>query len=435
MSAVTNSATETRLRPVPGRAGSCPRCAEPLDVERLHVPGWRALVEGRCAKCGHRYLQDLPMGHALVYPATLDLDDGTVLGGAGTEWFSGWLSRASAARDGREVDLQITGPGVHGPATLLDCLDPIYGHSVLKLLNADRALRAGERDVVVLVPRSLAHLVPDGVAETWTLEGPPSLAWEWLAGLDRRIGDELDRIGDCTLDPAFPHPHPSSWDLDTFTGSIEPARRGNPSIVFAFRDDRTWGLTRRHQDLNLRAAWRVLQSHFPDVGGALVGVGRPGAAPGGIEDLRAERPTVGDERAWLAAAKGADLVVGVHGSHMLLPSGLAALTLELVPAERHSNVVQATLVCEPDPLIALWRYRYVMGGAHLGDVTPTRVAALAAEMFQSRERYAALMTGAAAGIGDAPPDGLPPRAPGRDTTPAGERVRAALRRQARRVKR
>jgi FkbM family methyltransferase len=425
MSAVNGPATEARLRPVPARAGNCPRCEQALAVERLHLPGWRALVEGTCGSCDHRYLQDLPAGHALVYPASLDLGSGETFGAPGTEWFSGWLERGWSHPSARPVELAISGRGAQRPAVLLDCLDPIYGHSLLKLLNADRHLREAERDVVVLVPRALEHLVPDGVAETWTLDGPPSLAWDWLLRLDGRLHEELDRLGDCVLSLAYPHPHPSTWELDTFTGDLEGIPRGQPSFAFAFRDDRAWGLTRGHQALNLHALWALLRRSFPEAGGALIGVGSPAGAPSGLDDLRTERPGLGDERAWLAAAKGADLVIGMHGSHLLLPSALAALTLELVPAERHGNVLQATLVRERDPVLALWRYRQILGGAHLADVTPSRVAAVAAEMVGGAERFAALMAGPAAGLGDVEPGALPQPAPADRESPLPALARRA----------
>jgi FkbM family methyltransferase len=395
------------LRPMPSVAGSCPRCDRSLHVARLHMPGWRALVEGRCEGCGHWYVQDAPSGHGLLYPATLDLDTGETFDPFGAPWFSSWLARSWAAPRDAAVELAVEGPGAARPAVLLNCIDPVYGHSLLKLLNAQRHLEEGDRDVVVMVPRALTHLVPDGVAETWTLEGPPSRGWEWMLRLDERLQRELDRLGDCVLSPAFPHPHPSTWDLETFTGDVLPERRGEPSFTFAFRGDRPWGLTAAHQDANLRRLWRHLSKRFPDAGGSLIGVGSPGRAPSGVDDLRVERPGLDDERRWLAAARGADIVIGMHGSHLLLPSGLAKLTLELTPADRHSNVLQATLVTEPDPVLALWCYRQILGGAHLANVTPARVAGIASEMVSGRGRFTSLMAGSLAGVGGPVPPGLP----------------------------
>src|SRR4051812_44165901 len=125
------------LRPLPRTAGTCPRCDRPLEVETLHLPGWRMIVEGGCAGCGHRYLQDLRFGHGLVYPATLDLNTGEIYD-RGVTWFGRWLSPAWQAPSPREVELAIEGAGVTRPAVLLNCLDPVYGHALCKLLNAER---------------------------------------------------------------------------------------------------------------------------------------------------------------------------------------------------------------------------------------------------------------------------------------------------------
>jgi FkbM family methyltransferase len=409
---MSSTTSPTVLRPWGAVNGTCPRCELPLLDARLLLPGWRLFVRGRCDGCGHRYVQDLPTGHALVYPSTLDLDTGETLGVQGESWFSSWLKRTWTAPSDQAVDLRVEGPGVTDAAVLLNCLDPIYGHSLLRLLNAQRHLDDGARQLVVLVPRALRHLVPPEAAEVWTLEGPPSLTWQWLLRLDERLHAELDRLDDCVLSPAFPHPHPSTWDLDRFTGPIAAQRRGSPTFVFAFRDDRRWGLTLRHQEHHLDGLWSQLRRRFPDAAAAMIGVGAPGRAPSGVADLRVQRPGISDERAWMAAAAGADLVIGIHGSHLLLPSGLARLTLELTPTERYTNALQATLVREDDPLRALWRYRQLLGGAHLADLSGRRVAHVAATMIEEADRFAALMTGPLAGIpGPAPhdmPDGGPP---------------------------
>src|SRR6266516_2082527 len=76
------------LRPIPERGGLCPRCERDFRIHRVRIGGWRMLLEGGCDICGHDYLQDLPAGHGLVYPTTLDLNTGETIDDAGAGWFA-----------------------------------------------------------------------------------------------------------------------------------------------------------------------------------------------------------------------------------------------------------------------------------------------------------------------------------------------------------
>jgi FkbM family methyltransferase len=386
------------IRPLPARAGTCPRCLQPLAVVGVRFPGWRALLEGECAQCGHRYLKDLPSGHGLVYPSTLDLDTGETLDPAGATWFSSWLRPAWESPDGNPVQFSVTVHEARSEVVLLNCLDGIYGHSVLKLLNAQREL---ERDdglgVVLLIPGSLVPLLPDGPAEVWTVEEPPARLKGWLLDLEDRIPAELARFDRCLLSAAFPHPYVSTYDLERFVGGIEPERIGNPSIVISLRDDRLWGEDERGQRQHVARFCEALKSEFPAAACAAVGVGGRAPLPAGLEDLRSLLPTAEQELRWLRLLRGADLAVGVHGSNMLLPSGLAKATIELLPEERYSNIFQATIVTNKRPVSALFRHRTIYGDRALADVSGERVAAVAVSVLTELDRFDTLMTGAAAG--------------------------------------
>ena len=65
---------------------------------------------------------------------------------------------------------------------------------------------------------------------------------------------------------------------------------------------------------------------------AVAGLGTPEGLPNKILDLRFSEVTV--ERALCDRYAQSHVVVGVHGSHMLLPSAHAGAVIELMPEER-----------------------------------------------------------------------------------------------------
>jgi FkbM family methyltransferase len=385
---------------MPDRGGSCPRCEEPLRLRRLRIAGWRMLADGDCSRCSHRYLQDLPAGHGLMYPATLDLDSGEVLQSGYGPWFADALRPMWEQPDTGPVSLTIKGGGASSPAVLLNCLDKIYGHSLLKLLNVARHLEDG-RAVIVLIPTSLRELVPAGVTETWIVDEPTSRFAGWLVDLEARLAAELDRVGDCELSPAFPHPHPSTYSLDALLGELAPERVGGPSIVLSVRADRTWGPDDRAQEKNVAQLVLRLSSAFPGAGYAAIGGAAPGGLPKSVADLTRPAPDSETERRWLGLMRGADLAIGVHGSNLLLPTGLARASIELLPAERYGNALQATLPSTLDPVTALIRHRTLYGADDLADVAPDRVAEVAISLLRERERMEHVLAGPPAGIDEA----------------------------------
>lgn len=386
--------------------GVCPADGASIEVGKIHYPGVRVVLEGRCRSCEHRLLQDLPAGYGLLYPATLDLDTGRVWG----RWFPDLLIDGWAKPDRSSVGLEIRGSASGEAVVFLPALDFVYGHALMALLNAQRHLDDGNR-VVVLVPRSLAHLVPGEVAETWIFDEPLSRLRGWLTDLSRRLNDELSRFTSVVLSPAFPRPHPSTWDIARFTGPVAATQPGTPSVVFVSRTDRLWDGDRDRQARRFADVFGAIKTRFPRAQGSVVGVGPAmNATVAGLRDLQREAPSVEDERSWLSVAAGADLVVGVHGSNMLLPSALGAATIELLPEDRFSNYGDATLLTQRDPVRALFRHRVVLGVDDLSDVSPQRVAKLAIATLDGVEGFDRTVLGIGSGL-QASPNSSPEREP------------------------
>ena len=387
------------LHPPPAVAGHCPRDGERLAVSRIHLPGWRMAVEGTCPRCGHRYLQDLPSGHGLINPTTLDRDTGELLDPREATWFAPRLRDTFERPDDAPARFEAQRAAEGGSALLLNTLDPVYGHALLRLLAADRLARyAPPAASVVLVPRALAHLVPSGTTERWVVDEPFRRLGGWLLDLDEQLRAELRRFDEVRLVAAPVHPHPTTYDLGAFVGAVAPKRPGDPSIVLSLRPDRRWGRDAAVERECVEELVRVLGEAYEDLRVSAVGVGDAGGLPDEVDDLRRPVPAVDDERRWLGLLRGADLAIGVHGSNMLLPSALACATIELLPRSRYANALQATIVRESDPMIALDHHRMVYGDDDLDDVSGERVAEIAILLLDAIDRAEAYFTGPAAGI-------------------------------------
>jgi len=145
-----------RLHPIPDADHTCPYCQVRLEVRGWYIPGMRNLADLKCPQCGRKFYGDLPVGHGLYYPMLLEPDTGIVHDKHGVNWFANWLRDSYANRVNSPVKFTVEDFRPLKRPVLLNCLDRLYGHCILKLLNAQYYLdHHSNIDLIVLVPRFL----------------------------------------------------------------------------------------------------------------------------------------------------------------------------------------------------------------------------------------------------------------------------------------
>lgn len=372
----------------------CPIDGAPLAPTGFLIPGMRVLATLECPACGRRWFGELAAAHARSRPLLLG-EDGDVHGSPPGYWSAAWLRTSFAERSRTPVPVEVESTRRATDVVLLNCLDALYGHALLKLLNAQRHLDRGD-ELVVLVPRYLRWLVPDGVAATWTVDLPLDRGADWNDALAVEVDRLVRQHERVRVSEALPHPSPRDVTIERFT-RVAPFPRDEwhgraPAVTFAWRDDRGWSplgtraaLLARvgvHPDPQaaLATLLRLLRDGLPGVDLAVTGIGAPGGLPAFVADER--RPTLDEtaERKWCARYARSHVVVGVHGSNMLLPSAHAGAVVELMPSASWPNLVQDLLLRPSDDArTALFDHRVLAGSA-----SPDEVAACIASLIRDR---------------------------------------------------
>ncbi|WP_332897136.1 MJ0042-type zinc finger domain-containing protein [Haladaptatus sp. CMSO5] len=403
-----------KLHPVPEFDLNCPECDVALLVKDWYIPGMRMLAEVKCPQCGRKFYGDLPVGHGLVYPALVDIESGEVYNEFGGDWFANWLETCYSEQKHESIQIEKTKNKTINRPIVLNCLDGLYGHSLLKLLNAQYYLDSTpEYDLFVIVPSNLKWLVPDGVAMVWSIEISLPRGKEWNDWLAKEIKSFLTEFDEAWASMAFSHPHPDDYNISRFTG-VEPFALNSwpettPTVTYIWRDDRLWAPTRSSVQFLRRArgtAYRLgeklgqnlaiyeqrhnvetlateLKSAFPEINFAVAGIGEPGGLSDSITDLRTPSPNANAERELCRQYSNSHVVVGVHGSNMLLPSAHAGSVVELVPPDRWGNMMQ-DLLFENE-----FDYRQsVFVNRHIPTSTPPeRVASIVESLIKDRLRH------------------------------------------------
>jgi len=252
------------LKPLVSELCRCPQCDRELDHGRVIINGMRNLVDISCAFCDADYYMDLPSGHGLFYQVAVNKHTGQVYNPSGVEWFANMLVDSICDMHYEHVPITFRRERRHERIVLLNCLDFLYGHCLLKLLNAQHYLdNHPELACCVLVPKQLAHLVPDGVAEVWEVDLPLKRFQNWYVSLQQQIEGELEARDVCYLSVGHSHPHFSRYDLHRFAKLdqtlISDGRCDRVKLVFVYREDRLWGRSIRRQTKNINKLYKELR--------------------------------------------------------------------------------------------------------------------------------------------------------------------------------
>jgi hypothetical protein len=353
------------------------------------MPGMRSLADTTCPECDRAFYVDLPAGHGLTYPVALDQETGETHYSHDKDWFAEWLEAAYADRQDTARELTTSGELAEQPTVLVNCLDTLYGHALLKLWNVQYYLDETDLQVVVLVQDIFEWAVPADVDAIWAIDLPLSAGTEWNDRLAAQIQDRLSSASETHLSVGFSHPHPTHVDVERFTG-VEPfdttkwdGQQSPPTVTFVWRDDRRWETTRfapslsgrlrgylnrasaeigwplgvREQRRRVIELGKHLRDFVPDLEFAVAGIGTDGSFPNWIEDKRVATPTPAKERDLCRQYATSHVVVGVHGSNLLLPSAHAGSVVELLPPRRWENVIQDLYVRPADRRDALYQNR------------------------------------------------------------------------------
>ncbi|MGF1504046.1 MAG: hypothetical protein ACFB51_02755 [Anaerolineae bacterium] len=244
-----------KLHPLPTVVLNCPYCTVRLDVNGWYMPGMRTLGDLACPECSRRYYGDLPVGHGLYAPMLLERPYGVVHNPLGEEaaWYAEWMERSYAARTSEAPPFNVEELRPVRKPLVLNCLDPIFGHALHKLLNAQHYIdHHPDFDLILIIPRIMRWLVPEGTAAVWMLGGTLSDSGQWNDWLATQIQKQLAPFDTVYLGAAFSHPHGRDYDIERFTG-VTPfpldewvERLEKSTCTFCLGETRLWAPVERN---------------------------------------------------------------------------------------------------------------------------------------------------------------------------------------------
>ena len=130
-----------KIYPNPYNKFRCPICETKLKLNSVIFPGMRVLADLVCRNCNQEFYADFPIGHGIYYQFYYSKQSGEIYPKNKLNWFSNYFKKTIYSRENHNnhsiykckiIKKNILNENV----ILLNCLDILYGHSFLKLLNA-----------------------------------------------------------------------------------------------------------------------------------------------------------------------------------------------------------------------------------------------------------------------------------------------------------
>lgn len=347
----------------------CPDCGKGSTFQTLVFEGIHTLVRSRCETCGVNFFQTLPVGHDLLFPMTFNENGSIRVSENATQWLSKPL--IAALFHDAKVRVKIKKEILHqkNEAIILNCLDNRFGHVFSKLWNASILKRKyGGKSIIILVPSCMRWLVPDEMDEVWSFQHSFQETEKYLVGLDEEMNNLFSRFEKVWMSKAYTHLDLSKIDLKALlrTERFDLSRfiQLRPTVTFALREDRFWHRYQiefffykvfvklkwskkifvwRQNYLINRLAKRINEK-MNDISFYATGIGKSGRLAPIIIDRRKIKLTAEEEKEWCRLYATSHIVIGIHGSNMMIPSALAAGFIEILPRHKIRHIAEDTLI-------------------------------------------------------------------------------------------
>jgi len=368
-----------KIKPNIEHKSVCPKCLSRLTINDILWQGIHVCAKSHCVKCKIDYIEDLKIAQAMLADFKVDVNNKLLYG---PEYSKSWFGKSlceSLINPSFDINIEFTIEQIKSSrnAIIINCIDFLYGHCLTKFLSTQYYLKNyPDFSIILIIPKFLRWMVPDGVAEIWTVNIPLNKALNYYPELDKKIKEQCQRFNTIYVAKAFYFRQMS--DINFFTKiPRHNLKNKNYRLTFIWREDRYWfrntfpilvlkrlklhKLILKLQNWKIKYLFKKIHESLPDAKLTIAGLGQSTSFPSWIDDKRVVKFDKKTERKICKIYSKSRLVIGVHGSNMMLPSAHAGMVIDLMPDDRWSNLTQDVIYHNEEILdygIITWKYHY-----------------------------------------------------------------------------
>ena len=365
---------------LPSESGLCPRCKHENNSKKgLYFQGMHVLGNYTCDVCHLAYYAGLPSGHMTHFPVSFTSDGRyQFFDPVHAAWLANPLIDSMRAKQGIAGVFQIYNEIIAEELLLINCLDSCFGHVFTKVWNVYTEIeRHPHRALAVLIPEQCKWLLPNSGVEIWSVDLPLKQFSDRLVGLDTWVRNQFRRFKKVLLHPSYIHLDHQQMDFEKILGvkpfDLEKFDQAVPQITFIWREDRFWLANRFlnglymfskkfklekifkplflwRQKTLIERLFKIVKNKLSKVNFTVTGLGKTITFQGHIKDERVTSINFEVEKGWNTIFSQSQVVIAVHGSHMLIPSALAAGFVEILPKHKMDHITEDICRIQPGRL-------------------------------------------------------------------------------------
>jgi hypothetical protein len=363
----------TKIWPDVSGVFPCPVCQTGTPAAALVFQGIHVLTSCTCSSCNATFYHTLPSGHDTLYPIAFTIDKQTaVYSQKAMQWLAKpLLESMDTPLNNIRISKVIKIKEIGKKAIIINCLDTCFGHVFTKLCNSTICKQEfPDYHVIALVPATMSWLLPDLLDEAWLVEAPLAFLNKNLTNVDDFVKNELKRFDEVHLHSTSIYVDMERVDfydyLKNHPFALENFSKTPYTVTFITREDRFWHRWKveemfflacskykllpyfrwyfcYRQNRLIGQASKQIMSIIKDIRFHVAGLGKTGNLENNIQDSRKETLSEKDEQDWMSLYARSHIVIGVHGSNMIIPSILAAGFIEILPEYKIDHLGEDTM--------------------------------------------------------------------------------------------
>ena len=223
------------------------------------------------------------------------------------------------------------------------------------------------KTLAVLLPERCRWLISDKEVEIWSVALPMEDIGKGVQGLDSWVKQQFKRFRSVALSVVPVHIDQEQLDfseiLQVMPFKLEEFETLPLQITYIWRSDKFWlnskildllhktsikfnfqnwvaNILQYRQGRLLSRLIEKVRKDLPNADFYVTGIGKQGKLPQGCKDERVGKMEESVERKWNDIYRRSHLVIGVHGSHMLIPTVLAAGFVEILPRYKIDHLTE-----------------------------------------------------------------------------------------------
>lgn len=372
-----------KFAPTIDKSFHCPICNVLLKNNEKIIQGIHVCVECFCSSCNETFLFNLPIGQGKLNNLCIRKSDGYSFTPVSNKKFFNSFSAIYNNSNSNDVSLEIIKRNFNrSEVVILNTLDDCYGHSLLRFFNLQNIIenKNTEVGIIVIIQPFLKWLLPkEGIDEIWIVNMSFRQMNYFYTELNRKIKVEIDRFTQVSFSEG--HLCPKNIKIEEFS-KIRPYDFDSPpkqpriSIIWRQDVNRLWiksywiygimrkiGIAKILLPLNyLRYLTLVFLLKYKFKGNykiTILGLGTFGIFPKFVDDKRLDKFNEINEFETTEIYSESTLVIGIHGSSLILPSAHAGMTISIMPVKRWGNFAEDLIFSEDDLRLAFFQKRII----------------------------------------------------------------------------